>query len=298
MVTLASPGWNKLTQKEKEKYKNRAKEMRGVKTGSSASAGGGGLDAHGRSLQLDNLGQDVADKIFYVMNASVFAKFTELSKTDETITWIPAELAVSKFSINSGLIAAYQAFPLPGQLPVGSKWECFQKEKKILVPLTPEDSGFNKEDKEIFQDLRAFLGSTKTVFVMPELEEQVRGVLDQISKRSELPSLGLTYLSLPRLMSKLKIASCKTEKEKTITVAELEKGKTITMAELEKGKFLYSGSLGCDHHEQVDTAKCCQTIVASWIFSLLDLCCPGFNVELVPGSHAPHQVAPIEGFFW
>ena len=37
---------------------------------------------------------------------------------------------------------------------------------------------------------------------------------------------------------------------------------------------------------------------AARIFSLLDLCCPGFNVELVPGSHAPHQVAPIEGFFW
>ena len=237
---------------------------------------------------------NLEDKVFYVLSCQVFSKFSSLSEGDEAITWVPAEIAASKFSLSSGLIEAYQAFPLPGKLPVGSKYECVQKSEKLHIPLTPEDSSFNKTDVELLKDLRAFLGSTNICYVMPELEDQVRGVLDRITKRSSQPSLGLSYLSLPRLLFKLRTALCETEEE-MMTACPSD---NIALTELERGRFLYNGGLGCDHHEQVDTAKCCQTLLASWIFTVLDICCPAFNIEMLPGTHAPNQASPIKPVTW
>jgi len=325
MMTLASPGWDALSQNEKDNYNRRAKEMRGVSCnqtamGSARANGGGGvggMDTHGRSLQsiherdrkgkleavakisaVDNHVEDkngnLVDKVFFVMHATSFTKFTALSEGDEAITWVPAEIAVSKFSLSSGLIEAYQAFPLPGKLPVGSKFDCLQGSKKLDISLTPEDSSFNKKDVEIFKDLRAFLGTTDICFVMPELEDQVRGVVAEITQRSNQPSLGLSYLSLPRLLFKLRTDLCQTEEE-VMTACPSD---NVALTELEKGKFLYSGGLGCEHHEKEDTAKCCQTLLASWIFTILDICCPAFNIEMLPGTHAPNQVPLVKPVTW
>merc|ERR1719436_971709 len=129
---------------------------------------------------------------------------------------------------------------------------------------------------------------------MPEWEEQVSGVLEQITKRSSQPSLGLSYLSLPRLLFKLRTAQCETEEE----VMAACPSENIALSELEKKRFLYSGGLGCDHHEQADAGKCCQTLLASGIFTLLDICCPAFNIEMLPGSHAPNQTALIKPVTW
>ena len=275
------------------------------------------MDSHGRSLQfvqerdrkkkleavakiaaVDNHVKDkngnLVDKVFYLLHATAFTKFTALKEGDEANTWVPAEIAAAKFSLSSGLIEAYQVFPLPGKLPVGSKFDCLQGAKKLHIPLTPEDSSFNKSDVEILKDLRAFLGNTNLCFVMPELMDQVSGVLAEITKRSKQPSLGLSYLSLPRLLFQLRTDLCETEEE-VMTACPSE---AIALTELEKGKFLYSGGLGCDHHEQEDTAKCCQTKLASWIFTILDICCPAFNIEMVPGTHAPNQVSTIKPVTW
>ena len=275
------------------------------------------MDSHGRSLQfiherdrqekleaeqkefaVDNLVHDdngnLEDKVFYVLHASVFARFVALSKGDEDITWVPAEIAASKFSLRSGLIEAYQAFPLPGKLPVGSKWDCRQQEEKLGIPLTPEDSSFNTKDEQLLKELRDFLGETKLCFVMPELEEQVSGVLQQITKHSRQPSLGLSYLSLPKLLFKLSTAKCQTMEE-VLTVCPSD---NIALTELEKQRFLYSGGTGCDHHEAADTAKCSQTLLASGIFTLLDICCPAFNIEMMPGRHAPNQVPLVKPVTW
>ena len=316
-MTLAGPQWDRLSQGEKDDYSRKAKEMRGLESGpagaGSGRGGGGAMDSHGRSLQLieerdreakllaekkmmdvDKLvvqdkNGNLEGKTFYVLHATVFSKVSAFSEN-----WVPAEIAVAKFSLSSGLIQAYQAFPLPGKLPLGSNFECRQQAEKLQVPLTPEDSSFNKKDVEIFEDLRAFLGSTNICFVMPELEAQVSGVLDRIARRSNLPSLGLSYLSLPRLLFKLRTALCRSEEE----VIEALPTENLALRALETGKFLYSGGLGCDHHEQVDTAKCCQTAVASWVFTILDLCCPAFNLEMIPGRHSPAKPTQIKPVIW
>ena len=70
----------------------------------------------------------------------------------------------------------------------------------------------------------------------------------------------------------------------------------IALRELELERFLYSGGLGCPHHEAADTAKCCQTAVAAWIFTLLDLCCPAYGLEMIAGRHRPFETPPIKVF--
>ena len=106
--------------------------------------------------------------------------------------------------------------------------------------------------------------------------------------------LGLSLLSLPRLMFRLRTALCTSEEE----VMKACPSENIALRKLELEKFLYSGGLGCSHHEAGDTAKCCQTKVASWIFTLLDLCCPAFGLEMIPGRHLPFEAPQIKPITW
>ena len=72
----------------------------------------------------------------------------------------------------------------------------------------------------------------------------------------------------------------------------------IALIELEKERFLYWAGLSCPWHEETDTALCSQATVARWVYTLLDICCPSFNIQLSPGTHEPQRIPPLNAKIW
>ena len=161
LVGLADPFWNKLSQQQKDEYNNRAKEMRGLEPVNgrvgSGVPGVGAMDSLGRSLKdlavRDVEERKVAEKkirdlhslispqvennnleqfVFFVIHTSVFAQTTP--EKGQPAMFVPAEIAISKFSLSEGLIATYQAFPVPGKVPMGYKRTCMEQSKKLEIP--------------------------------------------------------------------------------------------------------------------------------------------------------------------
>ena len=65
-------------------------------------------------------------------------------------------------------------------------------------------------DTTILEEMKKFLGETRTCFLMPDCEEQVEGVLRTIVERTPGSELTLSYLSLPLLLHRLLSQDCPT----------------------------------------------------------------------------------------
>ena len=63
------------------------------------------------SPQVEN--NNLEQFVFFVIHTSVFAQTTP--EKGQPAMFVPAEIAISKFSLSEGLIATYQAFPVPGR---------------------------------------------------------------------------------------------------------------------------------------------------------------------------------------
>ena len=133
----------------------------------------------------------IEETSFFIMHANIFVR------TPEDGFVVPAEIAVTKFSIEEGVAEApLQFFPAPGRIPSGYKWSCMEtSEVHHKIPLYPDTPSPNKtltgaelvytEDQDILEGIRSFLEDSGTVFCMPENEEDCRGVLDALTKRFE-----------------------------------------------------------------------------------------------------------------
>ena len=315
-MNLASPLWDELSPEQKDVYTKRAKELRGLDENNPS---GGPMDSHGRSLKdikkrdeeerlLDQKKiQDVDDFIsreaanledvsFFVIHTNIFFK----SEMGKDAIFVPAEICLSRFSLRAGLTGVYQSFPAPdppgSPIPAGEKRACMQQSDKIQIPLQFEDpAGSTTEDLVVLREIRSFLAGTEMVFTMPDCEEQCSGVLDRIAQRSGQPGLGLRFLSLSRLLFNLKTVRCQTEEEAVANCPS----ERIALRELERERFLYWPGLSCVWHEEhTETALCSQATVARWIFTILDNCCPLYNIALLPGRHAPQKLPPIKTEIW
>ena len=115
------------------------------------------------------------------------------------------------------MVKVYQAFPKPGVIPEGYKWECLEASNhghKIpledMAVMESDVSNHNnkvefqlKSDCQIFKEITAHMDGTEAVFCMPEKMSQCEGVLQAMSNRSCLMMPVNKFLPLPELLFRL-----------------------------------------------------------------------------------------------
>ena len=137
-------------------------------------------------------------KCFHLLEVNFF------TKVDESSTFVPAEISLTKFSLKEGIVSLYHAFPEAGVIPLGAKWECIRNSAKShQIPLEKfmkeELKVDTKSDYRILEEIEEFLDGEDSVFVMPERKDQCQGVLNTISSRSSVASPIKKFLQLPEL---------------------------------------------------------------------------------------------------
>ena len=319
---LAGPLWDKLAVKEKEKYIGRAKRLNprgGASIDASQESSNNnvqnsdkaalGFDHIGRPLVeilkrdrdlveaedartrlVENLVQEATEigsiesTVFHVMHANIFVR------TPDTNTIVPAEIAITKFSIEGGILGEFQAFPEPGKIPSGYRYKCMENsDLHHKIPLYPEkkpksedpNSTLTEEleleytsDEDIMSELTKILGGSDLVFCMPDNIDDCKDVIDVLTNRSKLPQLKLKYVLL------LDLVPCLAKPRIPNTF--------IASQEIEKQRFMYNKEMLCAYHDaETDTNKCSQAFVKSWCFTILTFTNDLFNVPKVDGKHFP-----------
>ena len=110
--------------------------------------------------------------------------------------YIPAELAVLRFSLTAGVEEVVQAFLQPGPVPRGYTRECIDNSRRLhqipldgrdtppLRQMAPSVGTFRRSgDLAVCGSLEEVLGEGAEVFCLPGREEQDRAVLELIYTR-------------------------------------------------------------------------------------------------------------------
>jgi len=223
---------------------------------------------------------DVKTKPFYVIQTNVFLQ-TEEYPNPAVI--LPAEISIARFSLQEGVMEVYQAFPEPGEIPLGYKRICLENSRKgHRVPLEDDSEFVRHSDRKILEDISSFLSGASSVFCLPRYADQCKGVLATLATRQHTTPLTISVLSLPMLLFMLGNSSKVGQTLPSINIAE---------AELEKEQFMFQPGLSCSWHEAMtDTSECSSATVCRWCFTLLDLCCQHYSILLVSGKHIPRAV--------
>ena len=315
LFKLADPLWIKLSEEERSVYVQKAKEYKetgvlsennnfipNIHTGHTAR----GYDTLGRPLEeIAKRDQGLKDLIMSKSEAIIeFVSRAELEggeafftlahanifvRTPDKNEFVPAEIALLKFSIDSGIMDYIQFFPRPGKIPAGYRYSCIERsdlshkipmeaplrDNTDLEKTLTEAQFMHMSDEVIISSVKKFLKGVDTVFCMPDIEDNVQGVLDCITARSGEPMMKLNILELPELLHIL----AGTDMIPTPTMAQLE---------FERERFQYHRGLGCDWHEEAtDTNKCSLSFVHRWAFTVLGFTNIRFEVDKIEGQHVP-----------
>jgi len=237
-------------------------------------------------------------KQFNVLVTNVFVKI------DEDQIYVPAEISIAKFSLNSGVISVFQAFPEAGVLPRGYKRQCLENsEKGHKIPLEendmiPMDCQIEEKvdfritsDAEIMSNVKCFLQDADVIYCMPEMMRQSEGVFRTISNRSNVVMPSITFLPLPELLFGLANRS---------EVGAVLPSASVAERELESERYLYKPGLSCPWHEAMTDTNCCSSAIAWRLsFTIMDICCQHYGIPLVPGKHVPKSAeTDTEGKEW
>lgn len=309
LFKLADPLWTKLNEEQRSVYIQKAKEYK--ETGSWSGSNNNniptklGYDTLGRPLEeiakrdqrIKDLALSKSDAIHDLVNrveaGGGAALFTLIHvnifvQTPDTNEFVPAEIALVKFSPDNGVVDHIQFFPKPGTIPAGYKYRCMETSElshKIPMEVPSKDKDLEKtltgadfvymSDEVIISSVKKFLKGTEAVFCTEDLEESVQGVLDCITGRSGQPRMKLNILNLHELLH-------------TLAGPGMVPSLTMAQLEFERERFQYHRGLSCEWHEEAtDTNKCSLSFVHRWAFTILGFTNKKLGVDKVDGQHVP-----------
>jgi len=318
---LAGPLWDNLTVREKDVYIKRAKKInpRDCVSVDATKESNNNVKVHNSdkaSLGFDHIGRPLVDilkrdrdlvdaedartrlvedlvgravqngsiesTVFHVMHANIFVR------TPDTNTIVPAEIAVTKFSIEEGIIDTIHAFTEPGKIPSGYKYKCiensdFHHKIPLFIEKKPRTEDPNSTlvpelsytpDEEIISELTKFLGGSDLIFCMSDNIDDCKDVIDVLTSRSKLPTPKLKYVLL------LDLVPCLT--------SPIIPNTYVASQEMDKQRFMYNKDMLCTYHDaETDTNKCSKAFVKSWCFTILTFTNTLFHVCKVERKHFP-----------
>ena len=241
-------------------------------------------------IEVANRTDTVEFKEFCVIHANIFVK------TPENNQIVPAEVAVTKFSIEKGIVETYHTFIKPGDIPRGYKYMCMEtSETKHKIPLYPDENTDPNStmrpqitpypaDRDIIENIKKMLGSSEYLFTMPDCDDICSGVLKTLADRARVYDIDVCILPLPELLFNL--AGLKPLNDESLAVPTIN----MAQAQFEKERFLYHHGLSCAWHEsETDTSNCSQGFVLRWIYTILAYTNEIFDVhvDLEDGKHVP-----------
>ncbi|XP_061394810.1 protein maelstrom 1-like [Musca vetustissima] len=234
---------------------------------------------------------------YYFIMANYF------TKTLKDGIYVPAEIAVAKFSLKGGVQQVYQTLINPGVNIYGHQYEAQHlSDTTHKLPLPPNALGETQLGK-IYNEILNFVrdnkdGNYQPLYTHRDCIHIVESVLGFLQNDTEANNVQLNVYSIQHLLFVMKEATCE--------AGELEKPKTfyITDAFFDRDFFEYQCGIGCQYHEEIDTSKyCTQSYVTRWGYMFADYMCGDIAIPLMPGLHCPPNtnlnelVTPAPSFY-
>ncbi|XP_029434895.1 protein maelstrom homolog [Rhinatrema bivittatum] len=288
-VPYCSSDWQLLSQEEKEKYTDKARNWKAEQDKSpksnpppnqapqrttAASLGTAMPNPVGNAMKLE--GNEHAMDIFYFLN--IFSQ-GELPLHCEQ-RFIPCEIGCVRYSLQEGLLASFHHFIDPGEIPRGFRFHCqAASDATHQIPL----SGFefaNGRYHNLFRELCTFVcpnpGSSATVYCKSTDRYRVSWCLKLLASKAGMENRFL-LLNVEDLVIELYQRKLHEEPSKT-QVRSL----------LEVFQWDYSCNTRCKWHEENDILFCALAVCKKIAYCISNSLASVYGIPLTP-NHLPFQ---------
>ncbi|XP_071441166.1 protein maelstrom homolog [Hetaerina americana] len=299
-ASLCSPLWQNMSPEEKKVYEDVAKKEKLKMKGMEVKFTTTGLqvsevereererveNCNRMKEEIKNTVQGLSltgllEKKFYFIHVNYFC---ECDGQD----FIPAEIGVSRFSLEEGVSECYHSIVAPGNLPIGYTYLAQKhSEETHGIPIPPSDIG-ESDFAKIFEDLYRFVneGSANdeilTLYTLNEFQPCVMNFLQKLTNVAGHEGQVFKVYDFVQLFFELR------NKSASFSGGEGFPVYSISETEIETDIFAYIKEICCYWHEGSEAPQyCSQSRVKRWGFHIADHCCRDLNVTLLPGRHLP-----------
>ncbi|KAL9705497.1 hypothetical protein quinque_009015 [Culex quinquefasciatus] len=305
----AGPHWEKLAPHEREPYNQRAKQNKA----NPKDAGGYGerYTAQGKpfsqvqaeAVKRRQLEEQIQKRIVeMIQTASANNALGELEVYFVSCNYfcvslsgeyVPAELAIIKYSLNDGVMDSLNVLINPTDLPLGMALDAKTHSSSThQLPVPPDALGEANYEKILRQILKFFKNTSGSQVVppiftwnkdIPMVDSILRGILEA----TDLDYVKFSILPLIDFFYNLKLATEDYGLDiKTFPSIHLAK------ALLEKDVYAYTAGIACDVHEQLNNqVACALSRVVRWAYVISDSCCLDVGIEMEKGPSRAGTVA-------
>ncbi|XP_053663277.1 protein maelstrom homolog [Anopheles marshallii] len=222
--------------------------------------------------------KELATEVVYIISLSYFGHTMQHK-------YIPAELGVVKYNLQSGVMDRLHLYFNPGEIPLGAAHSMQTHTKQThQLPLPPNAWG-TTDKNEIAVKLISFLGADDEIpplftdeETLPIVEGMLRDLLDDC-----IENKMLYVCSMAELFCFLKQA---TERhfEGTATFPSTLMAQHI----LKMDSYGFALGISCEYHErELNMLNCALSQATRWAYTLSKYCCLQMGIECVPGKHIP-----------
>lgn len=262
------------------------------------------IDTIVRNSYLNNT---IADQTYHFIAANYFCK------TLTENVYVPAELALVRYSLADGCTRKFHTFVDPGQLPAGYAYDAVERcQTKHGIKPPPSATG-ERSYAKLMRDLVAFVkppavvsrasadGPAKqrgvtaeaiaaSVEPLPPLftdQHQlpvVRSIVQQLCEAAGRDPGTVRVYPLVRLFFVLKREATRYGLDETVGFPS----EHVAQAMLDRDQYDHRSEIACELHNELDRAKhCALSIATRYGFILSDHICLDLGIDLKLGQHVP-----------
>lgn len=223
----------------------------------------------------------IASRVFYFVSGNYFINVDE--------NYLPAEIAIVKFSFEHGIMNKFHIYVNPEKVPLGYQFDAKDNsEKTHRLPIPPYCKG-EKNYRFILSEMKKFMGEpTPILFTSKENIAMIKSFIQAFADFGNNDEIQrYRVYPLHQLFFEIKEMAVKN------SPIERKSFKSIHIAEehLRRDDYAYLAGTACAYHEELDCAKYCALAhVQNWAFIFLDHICVDLNIDLIPGKHFPPEI--------
>ncbi|XP_035918491.1 uncharacterized protein LOC118516621 [Anopheles stephensi] len=292
--------WVKMDENQRQPYVVKANEGKGGTALGRLNSLGVSIDSVEHQLRekraKDQMVRDLTDlRVMLAANKTELAKevFYIISMEYFCCTYqgvyIPAELAVVKYSLASGVMDQLHLLIKASEIPLGYAAAAMERSGKTHQLPTPPDALGVADFGEIADRLLAFLdadGPLPLLFTDEEAMPAVECMLASILGKHGNDRLKQLHICpLAQLFYKLIIA---TERRNGEQFRSNVPSVRIAQQILSLDRYAYTLGISCDYHEGLlNTYHCALSRSVRRTYTISMYCCTSLGIQLIPGKHMP-----------
>ncbi|XP_058820193.1 protein maelstrom homolog [Topomyia yanbarensis] len=206
--------------------------------------------------------------------------------------YVPAEVALVKYSLERGIIDKMNILVNPQELPLGMAHDAeLHTNETHQLPLPPDAIGESDYEKVLKMIFKFTEGSSSKkrlplLFTYNKDQAMVRNILFGLLDATGIDNLEPKVYPLVDLFFYLKQATENYGLD-ICTFPSVHMAKAL----LEKDVYAYTLGIGCEVHEGLNNSvQCALSKCVRWAYTISDSCCLDMGIDMEGGKHLPENM--------